>query len=654
MKNTSTVYLIASIVLMSILFASSAMAQIIPEDRRIDWTHSGVPGGIPHRTNIFRTIDASIYGDGTIDATSVIQAALNECIDGQVVYLPAGHYKIMKTIDINSNTTLRGDGPGQTILQFGGGGRTAVHMDAGVYSQIINAQNIVAVTGGITKGSMILTVSENGNMNIGDILHLDQLNDGTLVDADGVEGFCSYCGRGNGTRTLGQILKITGVDIAAKTITIQAPLNYTYSARLSPEVVKISARNYIDRAGVEDLTITQSSPLYSYLVEMQGTQNSWLRNVEIENIDWRAVWLLYGLQNEIRECYIHTSINGYGRSHGYGIYMDQFSTANLIENNVFKTIDGGGIMLGSGASGNVIAYNIISDHRFDDYWWVNGSPSLNHNPHPMMNLWEGNVGDKLEADFIHGSSSHNTVFRSRSRGWQNDSATTANASVALAKRNTYYNIIGCVLGTAGKSNRYEVTAGETWNSADLAIWLLGVTCTVTGKDVLPTLLRHGNFDYFTNTVKWDSNISDHRLPPSLYLLKSPYFFASIPWPPIGPDVTHFYNKIPAEHWLDQSSSIGFNSAPEAQNQVVYTAVNTPIMIRPFASDMQNDYLRYFIVNDPMDASLYGDLFWKEEGLLYQPSAGFTGTDSFAFFASDARLRSNIGKITIRIENKAVK
>ena len=34
-----------------------------------------------------------------------------------------------------------------------------------------------------------------------------------------------------------------------------------------------------------------------------------------------------------------------------------------------------------------------------------------HAPHPYMNLFEGNYGSTVCFDFIHGSSSHNTLFR---------------------------------------------------------------------------------------------------------------------------------------------------------------------------------------------------------------------------------------------------
>ncbi|NTV37705.1 MAG: hypothetical protein HGA82_00670 [Anaerolineales bacterium] len=67
----------------------------------------GIPGGIPERTSICATIDSATYGNGSTDATSAIQAALDSCPDGQVVYLPEGIYLTTDTIHLDSHATLR-------------------------------------------------------------------------------------------------------------------------------------------------------------------------------------------------------------------------------------------------------------------------------------------------------------------------------------------------------------------------------------------------------------------------------------------------------------------------------------------------------------------------------------------------------------------
>jgi len=52
-----------------------------------------------------------------------------------------------------------------------------------------------------------------------------------------------------------------------------------------------------------------------------------------------------------------------------------------------------------------------------------------------------------------------------------------------------------------------------------------------------TTIRHGNFDYLTNTVHWDTNLADRALPASLYLSKKPSFFNAgkgYTWPWVDP------------------------------------------------------------------------------------------------------------------------
>ena len=86
---------------------------------------------------------------------------------------------------------------------------------------------------------------------------------------------------------------------------------------------------------------------------------------------------------------------------------------NLIEDNT--CVRGGFpmIILGDwkgGCTGNVVGYNYRADlDTGSDI--AGGDISVNHGPHNMMNLFEGNVGVMFQSDGYFGSSSHNTVFR---------------------------------------------------------------------------------------------------------------------------------------------------------------------------------------------------------------------------------------------------
>lgn len=524
--------------------------EIIPVDRKIDWSYAGIPGGIPERTTICATIDNAVYGNGTTDATAAIQDALNNCPDEQVVYLPQGTYKISSTIHLYEYDTLRGAGPGKTFLKHSGGYlRSMVDMRGLVYWQIAGLHKTYDVVQA-NKDSQVITLAKTAGISPGDILLVNQLNDNDLVDPVGVEGKCTYCGYEGGNRVLGQLVEATAVN--GNQVTLNLPLHWTYNPSLDPWAYQVDAYAMIRHAGLEDLTLTQDDPEVEFMIEMDGAQYSWVKNVEIKNVQRRGMWVIDSLQNEIRECYFHIGIDGYGRDRGYGILLDMHSSNNLVENNILSTIDGGGVMAAGGASGNVIAYNYFHEILFDDPWWLIASPSINHAPHPKMNLWEGNIAYKAEADIIHGSSSHNTIFRSQSKGWQSETITTRNNAIEIAAKNTYMNVIGSVLGTPGKSNRYEVLPGQPYNDwSDYVIWALGVGSGVEDPNVAATLLRHGNYDYVTHSVVWDSAIADHNLPASLYRSGLPEWWCrETPWPPIGPDVAGYANDIPAKRRFD--------------------------------------------------------------------------------------------------------
>ena len=544
----------------------------LPPDRRIDWSLAGIPGGIPVRMTVCATVDAARFGDGRMDATAAIQDALDACPAGEVVYLPAGTYVTSETINMRTDKTLRGAGQGRTIVRYEGPGmRSVLDMRGSVYNDVFNRKRTYTIVGGVPKDATALTLSATTDIVVGDVLLVDQRNDGVLVDHVGSEGPCTYCSRENGTRARGQLVEVVGIGDGGgggggggdrNTVRLSLPLFFDLDPALSPQAVLVSARSMVRRAGVEDLTLTQAEPVNDFIVEMDGAQQCWLKGVEVTGMKRRGIWHIESLQNEIRDGTIHGAVAGYGRDRGYGLQLDLQSTANLVENNVVHDVDGGGIMTSGGAIGNVIGYNHLPDIRFDDPWWLIGGPSLNHSAHPSMNLWEGNVGPQISGDFIHGSASHQTFFRCRSTGWKEESATSNNNAVDLQHKNTYMTVMGCVLGTSGRSDTYEVAYPANGPSALKPIWRLGYGApggnSGSGSDpnVRATLLRHGNWDSVTDGTVWDPGIADHALPASLYLGAKPAWWGdALPWPAIGPDRVPMVGKIPAQVRYEDGTAV---------------------------------------------------------------------------------------------------
>jgi hypothetical protein len=131
----------------------------------------------------------------------------------------------------------------------------------------------------------------------------------------------------------------------------------------------------------------------------------------------------------------HWDVGGFA----YGVVANA-SRANLIENNIFYHLRHS-MVVHAGASWNVYGYN----YSFAADMFVHGA-------HAHMNLFEGNVVDKMHADFTHGSGSYNAFFRNNIiRGSSALATTHARRTMDLEKVHYYYNFVGNVLGRPGQA-----------------------------------------------------------------------------------------------------------------------------------------------------------------------------------------------------------
>ena len=146
---------------LSIAFAFTAcdvQAQIIPANRRIIWEGNiGIPDGVPNRTTISATINASTYGNGTTDATNA-NPNRAEWLPGRPgrFCFPPGHSASTRVSGFPSNVTLRGAGPNKPYST-----RTAPaeRCQLSVRTPLRTATNSKAITGGTTAGSNTITLA---------------------------------------------------------------------------------------------------------------------------------------------------------------------------------------------------------------------------------------------------------------------------------------------------------------------------------------------------------------------------------------------------------------------------------------------------------------------------------------------------------------
>jgi hypothetical protein len=114
--------------------------------------------------------------------------------------------------------------------------------------------------------------------------------------------------------------------------------------------------------------------------------------------------------------------------------------------------------------------------------------------------------------------------------------------------------VGNVLGASGQMSGWVYEGAFTGSKP--SIWMLGWDALKpypTDAQVAATTLRHGNFDYVTNTVKWDPAITSHTLPNSLYLTQKPAFFdagSGYTWPWVDPVGATKLHALPAKARYD--------------------------------------------------------------------------------------------------------
>jgi len=574
---------IVILVLLVQFAVQSATSEIIPPDRVTDWTGLvGVRGGIPNRTSIFVNCKTGRMYDGTtnlsykcnangvVDDSAIINSAIAACLSNYVVYLPAGTYLINNYVYSGSKSyfTLRGDGRG-TILRCASPNDAMQYISFGQsYWQNTNASRVSSVISGLTKGSTnIVLINTNGsasNIIVGMRLLIDQLNstngyEGTLVTPHGSQNFTtSYDRPTDGSRCIAQIFSVTAINNVTN-LTVWPPVDWNFSNELIPQASQMqTSGKYV---GLEDFSLIGDTNVNkgTYMVYWTGMENSWIKGVESAFAKRWHIRINNALFCEFRELYVHHA-SSYTVGSGYAFEMSQ-STHCLLENSIFWN-NYVNIMLEAGDTGCVVGYNYITGSVYSPAnYEATGGLNI-HVPHPVMCLWEGNISPSARFDHIHGSSSHQTLFRNY-LAETNPVVTMGIAAVDFNAWQLSNSVVGNVLGSSSRNYTYQAPT-NSYSVSIPVIYQLGFPhmgnrnfVGATNAPFVPltnwfdlrvpaTTLRHGNYDYATSSTIWDGSIADHSLQSSMYLASKPSWWDGNPWPPIGPDLSPMVGKIPAQ------------------------------------------------------------------------------------------------------------
>jgi hypothetical protein len=600
---------------------------IIATSRGQDWTIAGLPSQALPDASWTQCGSTIAFYTGT---AATINNALNSCSSNQYVLLGSGNFSLSTGIIFPANITghlaLRGSGANSTFLSFtgtgvncGGFGTAWICLASSDGTYAGNGANTVYNwTAGYSQGTTQLTLSSVTNIVANQtLLILNQCDTGfsgsncstgsatdngnyfvCAAQWNGTTG-CSFNGpdgtswRSNAWQV--EIVLVTAINqggCGATCVTINQPLKHpNWASGQSPQAVIMQP---LPQDGIENLAMDGSASTSANIgIFFYNAYQGFVSGVKMTNIgpgsgSTASAWFINNVDvshMQFQQNYLYHALCATGCD-PYGIRVqtggDNLFLANIIQQVRIATSTDGS------SAGDVFAYNhsiyqqYASDFMFGAFW--------NHSAGDDFQLWEGNTGDQIQNDYLHGSHLDETKFRNFLWGWEScatnptqqcggvtfpkDSGTQ---SVYNAAYTRYNNDIGNVLGQPSYHNAYQTTNTPPSNTA---IWAQGSgdgascgvsPCPPTDTVTATTSMRWGNYDTVTGAIRWCGNPSDtgwsttcsstsevptgispypnsvpilgdtgagqNTMPPSFLYAFKPAWFGVHAWPAIGPDVS---------------------------------------------------------------------------------------------------------------------
>ena len=380
-----------------------------------------------------------------VDSTASINAAINAATAGQVVYLPTGTYLIDSTISIGhtrDEITIRGDGPGLTIIKPDPSVTSLQNMMSIGTNYSYSEGTLTPVTAGKTLFSTALTVASSAGFSVGEVINI-----GIESDYDNAR---IQAGKAVVIEVFGDSFPLTHLaritSIAGNVLNIHPglPIDGTYGDVLVRQ--KSDPAIQTSLIGLEDLTIDgdENTGIQNGL-SIDQTDRTWISNIQIKGYSNYGIYMNETYKNELRH-----SIIGPGRAAGTnsaGIIVGRHC-ASLIEDNIVKR-NSSTVQENAGAMGNAWLYNLFAENTSGN------DVLLNHGPHNIQNLYEGNIGHSWKADGYFGGASHYIMLRNWFHG-STDTGTINSFSMAANRWTRNFALVGNVVGWDGVSNGQRV------------------------------------------------------------------------------------------------------------------------------------------------------------------------------------------------------
>jgi hypothetical protein len=544
-----------------------------------------------------------------------INSALSSATAGSVVYLSPGIYNLSSAVVFGGSTgngvTLRGAGANQTSLIFSSssgscnGGTSDICMTSADNNWKNSPSNSASWTAGYSKGTTTITLSSVSNLSVGNPIILDQCDTGlsgsscatgTVTDngsilvtdltttgnavSPGITGPYSLSGNAGGAQRSGrqqeQIVTVTQCDgnstpghtcSSGSNITISPGLYMpNWASGNTPQAWWSTTPGSL--TGVENLTVDNRGSSSAIGIEIYNCSSCWVKGVEDIDSSEAHVRIHYSPRTTVRDSYFFLTQNWTTASYGVEFYS---GSDGLVENNITQAV-ASPYMFNGPESGSVLGYN-FSINNFYNASLYNQNAHGDHTAGNDSALIEGNYGNVVNADVIHGTHNLITYFRNRYSGpspkcWSSSSDTTTaftaynTATYGSCNNNLipmvvesfsrFYNVVGNILGTTGTNTIYN-----TGTSTNRVYGYGGNGAVPDEPNPLTTIMAWGNCDSATgfNACRFNSNEVPSSLSgtqaaysnpvPGSQTLPSSFYYSSKPswwpsgkaWPAIGPDVS---------------------------------------------------------------------------------------------------------------------
>jgi Ca2+-binding RTX toxin-like protein len=256
--------------------------------------------------------------------TSTIQSTIAQAASGSVIYFAKGTHVLTDTLEITRNDiTLRGANTTDTklVFDFPGDSGDGIHVK-GAYTSWSSALAVDSHPNHYT-----IQLQSTSGLKAGDVLHIQQQNTESWLDANGYRNVSSTDGQKYPiNETLVEIKSISG-----NTITLQTPITHDLIASLTTvkvihPVENVTLENFtltynLGTPDPDAMTNAKPNDANAIAIYMEKTQNAKIENVTVKNAPSHSIEFRTSLNPHVDKISIDGAHNKGADGNGYGIQV---------------------------------------------------------------------------------------------------------------------------------------------------------------------------------------------------------------------------------------------------------------------------------------------------------------------------------------------